>query len=75
MLSATISRPWRFATAATAFRSTTLSIGLVGVSTHTMRVFGRIAASNAAGSVRSTKLKSSPALRRRTRSNRRNVPP
>ena len=56
---------------AIAATSTSLSIGLVGVSIQTIFVSGRIAASNAAGSDRSTQLKSSAALSRRTRSNNR----
>jgi hypothetical protein len=59
------------AMAAIAAISTIFSIGLVGVSIQTSLVFAVIAASNAAGSVRSTKLNDSPALRVRTRSNRR----
>ncbi|MNI62854.1 hypothetical protein D3C73_1181890 [compost metagenome] len=75
VLSTTTIRPWRLAMAATAAMSTIFSIGLVGVSIHTIFVFDVIDASNAARSVRSTKLKSSPAVRRRTRSNRRKLPP
>ena len=71
VLSTTTRKPCLRAICATAAMSTILSIGLVGVSIQTIFVFGPIAASNAARSHRSTKLKSSPALRRRTRSNRR----
>ena len=55
--------------------STIFSSGLVGVSHQINFVFGVTAASSAAMSLRSTKLKSSPAERRRTRSNNRYVPP
>jgi hypothetical protein len=44
---------------------------LVGLSTQISRVSGRIAASSAAGSLRSAKLKASPADRLRTFSNSR----
>ncbi len=71
VLSTTTSAPRRWAISATAAMSTILSSGLVGVSTQTSFVFGVNAASNAARSVMSTKLNPSPALRRRTRSNRR----
>ena len=59
-----------------AARSASFSSGLVGVSTHTIFVSGRIAARNVV-EVRSGRrsVKSMPALRLRTRSNRRNVPP
>ena len=63
-------RRWR-ASCATAARSITFSMGLVGDSIHTMRVFGRIAAWKASGFVRSTKLTSSPAVRLRIFSNNR----
>lgn len=61
--------------ALTAAMSTIFSIGLVGVSIHTILVCGVIEASNAARSVRSTKLNCRLAVRFRTRSNRRKVPP
>jgi hypothetical protein len=48
-------------TAAMRSRSTILSIGLVGVSSHTRRVLGRIAAASAAASVRSAYVVSIPA--------------
>ena len=47
-------------------RSASLSIGLVGVSSQTIRVSGRRAASRFCGLVRSAKLNESPALRRLT---------
>ena len=71
VLSTTTMSPRARALAATAAMSTSLSVGLVGVSIHSIFVFGCTAASKAASSDRSTKLKSRPALRRRTRSNRR----
>ena len=61
--------------ATTAAMSTSFSSGLVGVSIQIMRVFGPIAAAAAFGSERSAKVKSRFAERRRTRSNRRKVPP
>ncbi len=54
--------------------SANLRVGLVGVSNHTKRVLGVIAACNFAKSVRSTKLDSIP-NGFITLSNRRNVPP
>jgi len=71
VLSTTKSSPCLRANAPTLARSTTVSIGLVGVSAQIMRVFGFSAAFSAAASLRSRKVKSSPALRRRTRSNNR----
>ena len=71
VLSTTRIRPCFFANAPSLARSTSLSIGLVGVSAQIIFVFGFSAAFSAAVSLRSTKVKSSPALRRRTRSNRR----
>ena len=71
VLSTATSRPCFFAMAAIAAMSTIFSSGLVGVSIQTSLVFGVIAASNAAASVRSTNENDNPALRVRTRSNRR----
>ncbi len=66
VLSQTLNSPrWR-AIAATACRSTSFSKGFVGVSTHTMRVLGLIAASRFAGFVRSTNDTSCAADRLRT---------
>ena len=59
------SRPW--ASAAIAAMSTTVRVGLVGVSIHTMRVSSRHAASSAAWSVRSTALQAMPARREHLR--------
>ena len=75
VLSQTVMMPRLRAAAASAERSTSFSSGLVGVSTQSMRVSGRIAASKAAVSVRSTKLKASLAERSRTRSKSRRLPP
>ncbi len=52
--------------AATALRSTSFNKGFVGVSIHSSRVLGRVAASNALGFVRSTNDTSMPAERLRT---------
>ena len=71
VLSTTSSKSCFLANAESFFRSTSFSIGLVGVSAQIMRVFGFNAAFNAFASFKSMKLKSSPALRRRTRSNNR----
>ncbi len=71
VLSTTRIRPCFFANAATLARSTSFSIGLVGVSAQIIFVFGFSAAFSAAPSFRSMKLKSSPAERRRTFSNSR----
>ena len=71
MLSTATSKPCCFAMAAIAAMSTIFSSGLVGVSIHTSFVAGVIAASNFEGSVRSTNENDKPALRLRTRSNRR----
>src|SRR2546430_1527604 len=59
------------ASAATALRSTSFSSGLVGLSTHTSRVSGRMAPANAVGSDRSTNETRCPAERLRTFSSRR----
>ena len=71
VLSQTLRIPRLRASCATAARSTRFSMGLVGDSIQTMRVLGRIAASNATGSARSTKLTSRPAERLRIFSNNR----
>jgi len=71
VLSHTVSTPRARHSAATARRSASFSIGLVGVSIQTSLVSGRSARSSAPGSARSAYVKSSPALWRRTRSNRR----
>ena len=71
VLSHTASTRCRCASAATAARSTSFSSGLVGVSTQTMRVSGRSAASSAAVSDRSTNATWCPAERLRTFSNSR----
>ena len=75
VLSATAIKPCSRAICASAARSASFSSGLLGVSTHSILVSGRIAARTASRFARSTKVKSVFALRRRTRSNRRNVPP
>ncbi|MNY02362.1 hypothetical protein D3C86_1349330 [compost metagenome] len=75
VLSATQMMPRARQVRAMAARSVRRSSGLLGVSTMTMRVSSCRDASNAARSVRSTKLKRCPALRWRTLSNRRKVPP
>ncbi len=62
------------AISATRARSTSFSVGLVGVSTQTILVFGVSAASRVPGFERSTKLNDRPS-RLKTLSNRRNVPP
>jgi hypothetical protein len=67
--------PWRRPIAAIAARSTSFSIGLVGVSTQISRVSGRIAASTASGSAMSTSVSVRPAERSRTWRNSRTVPP
>ena len=54
VLSTTLRAPWRRASAATAARSTILSMGLVGLSIQTSRVFFRRPRSTWAGSVMST---------------------
>jgi len=53
VLSTTVNAPAALARAATADTSVVRSNGLDGVSTHTMRVLGRSAASSAAGLVKS----------------------
>ena len=75
VLSTASQRPRARANSARRAISTIFSIGLVGVSHQIKRVVGLMAASSAAMSFRSTKLKSKPADRRRTRSKRRKVPP
>jgi hypothetical protein len=65
---------WR-ANSATCAMSTRRSVGLVGVSIQIMRVCGCTAFTRFSCCVRSTKLMSRFADRRRTRSNTRNVPP
>ena len=60
VLSTTTSAPWRWATSATAAMSTMVSRGLVGVSTQTMRVRGRMTSPRVERSAAST---SSPARR------------
>ena len=60
VLSTTSGTPCERATSATAAMSSTMPLGLPSVSANTARVFGRIAAANAAGSVASTKLVSMP---------------
>ena len=62
------------ATSAIRARSTSFRVGLVGVSSHTIRVFGVSAASSVPGFDRSTKLKVSPS-RLKTLSKIRKVPP
>jgi hypothetical protein len=61
-------------TSATPARSTSLSIGLVGVSTHTIFVFGVRAGSRFSSFDRSVKVKLRP-CRLNTLSKSRNVPP
>ena len=75
VLSAPASTPRRRASAATAARSASFSVGLVGLSTHSSFVSGRIARSTASRSVKSTRVAVSPIERCRTRSSSRNVPP
>ncbi len=75
VLSATAITPCSRAICPTAARSMIFNSGFDGVSTHSMRVFGRMASRTASAFDMSTKLKSRPAERRRTRSNKRNVPP
>jgi cytochrome bd-type quinol oxidase subunit 2 len=74
VLSHTLISRCRLAISAARERSMSLSIGLVGVSTHSSLVFGVMAASMFAGFVMSTNENASP-CRLKTLSNRRNVPP
>ena len=74
VLSTTLTAPRARAMAAMAARSAILSMGLVGLSSHTMRVRGVMARSTFAGSEASTGVKVRP-WRRKTLSKRRKVPP
>ena len=56
VLSMTKGTPWAWATSAMAAISKTTKLGLPKLSANTARVFGRMAAANACGSVASTKV-------------------
>ena len=75
VLSATAIKLCSRAIFATSARSISFSSGFEGVSTHTIFVLGRIARRSDCGSLKSVKVKLWPALRLRTRSKSRNVPP
>ena len=74
VLSTASGTPRARATSAMAATSNTLSIGLLGVSIHTRRVFGRIASRTRTGSLMSRNVDSTPNCLS-TLSKMRNVPP